>query len=493
LQSETSKEDNQTSRNEFPFKIDANTGVITLTRKLDREQAGGSGYSFIVSVVDNGNPPLSDTVNLEFEILDVNDNKAQFDKLIYNVTINELSPIGTSVVTIHATDIDQGINSQLRFSLIDASLEFMNQGLNVNNLNNLSSIVMQNNYNFNFNNQHQHFTIDPASGVIRTNKLLDRETQPIYYLLVTATDKGKPPLSNTTLVIVNLEDANDCAPRFNTEKFVFYIAENSPINSIVGKIKAEDADEGVNAIITYEIVPGLDSNQFKLVERKQENACELLTNTELDFESNKKVFNLIIRASSLPLRNDVEVEIYVTDINDNIPRINDFTIVFNNYKNHFPLNVIGKAPGYDIDVNDNLKYCFVTGNRANLIILNETTGDIMLSPYLNTNVPTKAQFEIAVTDGLNEASAMLNLVVNLVTEKMLQNSITLRLSSINVNDFLSSIYNRFLDSISSIIQCNRDNVVIFNIQEDLDTSNLNVSLSIRLDNDIDMFYSPNIL
>ena len=300
-------------------------------------------------------------------------------------------------------------------------------------------------------------------------------------------------MSNTSLIQIQLIDANDNAPRFPSEKYVFYIPENSPLNSIVGRIKAEDADEGQNAVINYEIVPGLDGNLFKLVERKQENACELLTNTELDFESSKKIYNLVIRASSPPLRNDVEVEIFVTDVNDNIPRINDFTIVFNNYKNHFPLNVIGKAPGYDIDVGDSLRYRFVSGNRSNLILLNETTADLTLSPYLNTNVPTKAQFEISVSDGLNEASALMNLVVNLVTEKMLQNSITIRLSSISVNDFLYSVYNRFLDSLSSIIQCNRDNIVVFNIQEDLDTMNLNVSLSIRLDNDIDMFYSPNIL
>ena len=66
LQSD-SKEDTTNRTTEFPFKIDPNTGVITLTRKLDREQT--SGYSFIVNVVDNGNPPLSDTVNIEFEIL----------------------------------------------------------------------------------------------------------------------------------------------------------------------------------------------------------------------------------------------------------------------------------------------------------------------------------------------------------------------------------------------------------------------------------------
>ena len=71
---DVSKEDfvNKTT-DSMPFKIDSNTGVITLTRKFDREQI--SGYSFIVSVVDNGNPPLSDTVNIEFEILDINEDR----------------------------------------------------------------------------------------------------------------------------------------------------------------------------------------------------------------------------------------------------------------------------------------------------------------------------------------------------------------------------------------------------------------------------------
>lgn len=303
---------NRTINDQFPFKIDPNTGVITLTRKLDREQV--SGYSFIVNVVDNGIPPLSDTVNIEFEINDVNDNSPQFDKQIYNVSISELVPVGTSFLTVTATDIDQGINAQLRYNLVDVSLDFLNQPNSLFTSANFSSIIQQNNYNLNFNNpnQHQHFTIDSTSGIVRTNKLLDRETQPIYYLLVQAVDRGQPSLSNTSLIIVNLLDVNDNAPRFDTEKFVFYIPENSPLNSIVGSIKGYDADEGVNAIITYEIVPGQDANLFKLVERKQDNACELLTNTELDFESSKKVYNLVVRASSSPLRNDVEVEIYVT-------------------------------------------------------------------------------------------------------------------------------------------------------------------------------------
>lgn len=87
LQSD-SKEEAANRSTEFPFKIDPNTGVITLTRKLDREQT--SGYSFIVNVVDNGNPPLSDTVNIEFEILGRYSNKNCLDMLNILI-INHLS------------------------------------------------------------------------------------------------------------------------------------------------------------------------------------------------------------------------------------------------------------------------------------------------------------------------------------------------------------------------------------------------------------------
>lgn len=111
------------------------------------------------------------------------------------------------MLTVNAVDMDSGVNAQLRFSLIDVTMEFLNQAANGAGPTNYSSFVMQNSYNLNFNNpnQHQHFTINPVSGVVRTNKLLDREMQPVYYLLVQATDKGQPPLSNTSLIIVHLE------------------------------------------------------------------------------------------------------------------------------------------------------------------------------------------------------------------------------------------------------------------------------------------------
>lgn len=114
---------------------------------------------------------------------------------------------------------------------------------------------------------------------------------------------------------------------------------------MVGELRATDADVGPNAKIEYTIVGGPDMKWFALksgstssssspsalalTDHSQQSAIDsmqsnhdsssssssvalLITRTEMDFESEKKIYNIIVRASSLPLRNDVDVEIHVT-------------------------------------------------------------------------------------------------------------------------------------------------------------------------------------
>jgi len=55
-------------------------------------------------------------------------------------------------------------------------------------------------------------------------------------------------------VSIRIEDVNDSPPAFESEKLVMYIAENSPIGSTVGELRAKDPDEGANAAIQYSII-----------------------------------------------------------------------------------------------------------------------------------------------------------------------------------------------------------------------------------------------
>ncbi|KAL5289018.1 CELSR2 family protein [Megaselia abdita] len=447
-----------------PFAINPQTGAIVTTASLDRETTGN--YLLTVTARDGGNPSLSDTTDIEITVTDVNDNPPQFKVPLYHASIKEDALIGTSVAQLSATDPDLGLNGRVKYLLSDKDIEDGS------------------------------FVVDPTSGTIRTNKVLDRESVPVYHLQAVAVDKGSPPMSSSVEVQVKLEDVNDNPPSFSSDKIILYVPENSPVGSVVGEIHAHDPDEGENARVHYSIIGGDDSNHFSLVTRPGSERAQLLTMTELDYESSRKKFELVISATSPPLRNDAHVEIWVTDVNDNAPVLENFQVIFNNFRDHFPSGEIGRIPAFDADVSDKLNYRILSGNNANLVKVNSSSGGIILSPQLNTNVPKYAIMEVSVSDGINEAKAIMNFAVRLITEDMLFNSVTVRLNEMTEEAFLSPLLNFFLDGLAAIIPCPRDNIFIFSIQDDTDVTSriLNVSFSARRpDTAHEEFYSPQYL
>ncbi|XP_015521680.1 protocadherin-like wing polarity protein stan isoform X1 [Neodiprion lecontei] len=445
------------------FTINPQTGAITTTQALDRETL--SGYLLTVIARDGGVPPLSDTTGVDISVMDVNDNAPVFDAPQYQGSVPEDVLVGTSVLRIAATDADIGRNGKVSYA-------FQDDG-------------------------DGSFAIDPSSGVVRTAKPLDRESVARYSLEAIAVDTGSPCLSSVVPIVVKIEDVNDSPPVFESDKITLYIQENSPIGSTVGEIYAHDPDEGPNAVVQYSIIGGEDANSFTLNIRPGADRTELITLEELDYESHKKKFELVVRAASPPLRSDALVQVMVTDINDNAPVLKDFQILFNNFKDFFPSGPIGKIPAFDADVTDKLTHSILSGNNANLITLNKSSGEISLSPQLNTNVPRVATMEVSVTDGVNEAKATMTLSVRLITDTMLFNSITVRLDEMTVEAFLSPLLGYFLDGLAAIIPCPRENIYLFNVQEDTDVRGkiLNVSFSARKaePGSTDEFYSPQFL
>ncbi|KAF9822527.1 hypothetical protein SFRURICE_010278 [Spodoptera frugiperda] len=441
LSSEISNE--AVTHHDQEFVINPQTGAITTNKLLDRETM--SGYLLTVTARDGGVPSLSDTTDVEISVVDVNDNAPVFKQQLYTATIMEDALVGTSVTQVSATDADVGLNGRVHYELEPKDRE---EGS---------------------------FVVDPASGVIRTNKALDRESVATYDLKALAIDGGTPPLSSTIL------DTASC-------------------ELVVGPRRDNDIYPGTSEEYRIQLPhSGDDSNSFSLETRQGSDKAELVTMVDLDYESPRKKYELIIRAASPPLWNDVRVEILVTDVNDNAPMMKDFQIIFNNYKDCFPVGPFGRVPAYDADVTDKLQYRILSGNNANLVLLNETSGEMTLSPQLNTNVPKLATMEISVTDGVNEVKAMMQLQVRLITEQMLFNSITVRLNDMTAEQFLSPLLGFFIDGLAAIIPCPKENIYIFSVQDDTDVTGniLNVSFSARrpdaevgVAGDTSPYYSP---
>lgn len=302
------------------FTIHPSTGAITTTRLIDREIQGG--YLLTVTARDNGKPPLADTTDVEIAVIDVNDNAPVFSKSSYRANVGEDELTGTSISQIKANDADASHNGHIHYTF-----EGGDDG-------------------------DKTFVLDPTSGVLRTARPLDRERVSKYNLVALAADNGDPPRSTSVLITVDINDVNDNAPVFDTDHIQLYIAENSQIGSTVGEIRARDPDAGRNAIIEYVITGGEDADKFIMVAHPTEGRAELVTRVELDYESHKKKYNLEVSATSDTLSSYMPVTIHVVDVNDNKPVLANFRIIFNNFKDYFPVGPIGRVPAVDADVTD---------------------------------------------------------------------------------------------------------------------------------------------
>lgn len=346
------------------FKIDPDTGAITTQIEIDYEDQ--ASYTLAIIARDNGIPQKSDTTYVEIIVLDANDNAPQFLRAIYQGTVFEDAPVYTSVLQVSASDRDTGSNSRVSYTF---------QG---------------------GDDGDGDFFIEPYSGIIRTARKLDRENVATYNLKVFAVDKGVPPLKAAVDIQVSVLDINDNAPVFEKDELYIYVEENSSVGSTLARISATDPDEGTNAQILYQIVEGNVPELFQL----DIFNGDLIALTDLDYET-KMEYLIVVQATSAPLVSRAIIHIRLVDVNDNYPILQDFEIIFNNYvtnnSNSFPAGVIGKVPAHDPDVSDKLLFTFVEGNELNLLILNQNTGELKLSKYLDNNRSLEATMRVTVS------------------------------------------------------------------------------------------------
>uniref|UniRef100_A0A5F8H6N2 Cadherin EGF LAG seven-pass G-type receptor 3 n=1 Tax=Monodelphis domestica TaxID=13616 RepID=A0A5F8H6N2_MONDO len=428
------------------FRIDVDSGAITLQAELDYEDQ--VTYTLAITAKDNGIPQKADTTYVEIMVNDVNDNAPQFVASYYPGVISEDAPPFTSVLQISATDRDAHANGRVQYTFQNGE------------------------------DGDGDFTIEPTSGIVRTVRRLDRETVPVYELTAYAVDRGIPPLRTPVNIQVTVQDVNDNAPVFPAEEFEVRVKENSIVGSVVAQITAIDPDEGPNAQVMYQIVEGNIPELFQM----DIFSGELTTLIDLDYEVRPE-YVIVVQATSAPLVSRATVHVRLIDQNDNSPVLKNFQILFNNYvsnrSNTFPSGIIGRIPAYDPDVSDRLFYTFERGNELELLVVNQTSGELRLSRKLDNNRPLVASMLVTVTDGLHSVTAQCVLRVTIITEDMLANSLTVRLENMWQERFLSPLLASFLEGVATVLATPKEDVFIFNIQNDTDVggSVLNVSFS----------------
>ncbi|XP_069469891.1 cadherin-18 isoform X2 [Ambystoma mexicanum] len=197
-------------------------------------------------------------------------------------------------------------------------------------------------------------------GVIRTAlPNMDREAREHYSVVIQAKDMAGQVggLSGSTTVNITLTDVNDNPPRFPQRHYQLYVPESAQVGTAVGKIKAIDADTGLNADIKYLIVNGDGAEIFDIATDGDNREGIISLKKPLNYEK-KKHYTLNIegrnphvddRFSHLELFKDyTTLKVIVGDV-DESPLFTLPSYIMDVYENSKIGTLVGLVTAHDPD------------------------------------------------------------------------------------------------------------------------------------------------
>uniref|UniRef100_A0A8C4PS39 Cadherin domain-containing protein n=1 Tax=Equus asinus TaxID=9793 RepID=A0A8C4PS39_EQUAS len=345
------------------FMLDHQSGEIKSKDPIDFEIS--SSYTMSIEAKDGGG--MAAECKIILEIVDENDNTPEVVFTSVSSSITEDAEPGTVIALFKTYDQDSGENGEVT-CLIEEKVPFR-------------IVPSSNNY-----------------YKLVTDGALDREQTPEYNVTITATDRGKPPLSSSRSVTLHIGDINDNAPVFHQASYVVHVAENNPPGASIAQVSASDPDLGPNGRVSYSIVAS------DLEPRA------LSSYVAFDHEQ-LRAFELTLQArdqGSPALSANASLRVLVGDRNDNAPRVlypalgPDGSALFDTVPRAAqPGYLVTKVVAVDADSGHNawLSYHVLQASEPGLFSLGLRTGEVRTARALGDRDAARQRLLVAVRDG----------------------------------------------------------------------------------------------
>ncbi|XP_040860196.1 protocadherin beta-5-like isoform X1 [Ochotona curzoniae] len=385
------------------LQLDRKTGDLLLSEKLDREVLCGATEPCVLHFQLLLENPVQ-FVQAELQLTDINDHSPEFLEREVLLKIPESAQPGSVFPLKTAQDLDVGSNTVQNYTVSP--------------------------------NSHFHVvTHNRADGrkypELVLDKVLDREEQPELGLTLTALDGGVPPRSGAAAVRVEVVDSNDNAPEFLQSQYEVQVPENSPPDSLVATVSAQDLDAGAYGRVTYALFQGSEITQPFGID---EVTGEIRLKGALDFEMTTSYNVEIVATDGGGFSGKCIVVVEVLDVNDNAPELTMATLTSPIPENS-PETVVAVFSVSDPDSGDNGKMICSVQDDIPFLLTSTFKNFYTLATERPLDREDRAQYTITIT------------VSDLGTPRLQsQHNVTVHVSDVNDNapTFSQALYTLFV-------------------------------------------------
>ncbi|XP_061279747.1 protocadherin gamma-A6 isoform X18 [Bos javanicus] len=377
---------------EMPGKADGpKYPELVLERALDREEQ--AIHRLVLTATDGGDPARSSVARILVTVLDANDNAPVFTQPVYRVNVPENLPVGTPVLSVNATDQDEGVHAEVTYSVVRITEKISKT-----------------------------FCLNVLTGEISTSAILDYEDTSFYELDIEARDG--PGLQDRAKVLITILDVNDNVPEVVVTSGSRSVAESTPPGTVIILFQVYDRDSGLNGLVTCSISKSLP---FEL-EKPVDNYYRLVTSTVLDREQ-VSTYNITVTATDKgipPLSTEMLISLNVADINDNPP-----AFPHTSYSVYIPENNPRGASIFSVTAHDpdNRENAQVTYSLAE-----DTIQGVPLSSYISINSDTGILYALHSFDYEQFRDLQLRVIASDSGDPPLSSNVSLSIFVLDRND-----------------------------------------------------------